>query len=155
LQSRQPGLRGSATNGPSSSSCCCATGRAARALAQIGGVSQAHADADPARARRDGLVERTVYDDAAVDRADAAGRSLRELAESLGDWAFAYLDAIERRRPFDDRAAPMPWARGAAVRASSAWRRDRRRAARRAATDAFASSLALACAPVQVPQNVW
>jgi DNA-binding HxlR family transcriptional regulator len=75
---------------------------------EIGGVSQRMLTLTLRGLERDGLVERTVYA-TTPPRVDYAltplGHSLREPAESLGDWAFAYLDAIERaRQAFDDRA---------------------------------------------------
>jgi DNA-binding HxlR family transcriptional regulator len=75
---------------------------------EIGGVSQRMLTLTLRGLERDGLVERTVYA-TAPPRVDYAltllGHSLREPAESLGDWAFAYLDAIEHaRQAFDDRA---------------------------------------------------
>jgi DNA-binding HxlR family transcriptional regulator len=75
---------------------------------EIGGVSQRMLTLTLRGLERDGLVERTVYA-TTPPRVDYAltplGHSLREAAESLGDWAFAYLDAIERaRQAFDDRA---------------------------------------------------
>jgi DNA-binding HxlR family transcriptional regulator len=75
---------------------------------EIGGISQRMLTLSLRGLERDGLVERTVYA-TTPPRVDYAltllGHSLRESVESLGDWAFAYLDAIERaRQAFDDRA---------------------------------------------------
>jgi DNA-binding HxlR family transcriptional regulator len=75
---------------------------------------------------RDGLVERTVYA-TAPPRVDYAltplGHSLREAAESLGDWR-SHTSTRSKARGRRSTTAPMPRTQRAAGRASSAGRGD-------------------------------